>query len=227
MKNKTKHWTIESVKRLLCGTHPGVDPFDGHQLHAALLQAVSEHGPEDRRRRGQHHLVGHKVHGLQVPVAHAQRNVTELPLQAQLVHDGEGGRGVALERVAEDPVAVARGRGHQRLAFCHALCHFPPVLLLDLPLLLLLGTLTVSGRAGSTTGHPCAGRTGNEMLEACSGLFAELGHFNLGPTHVEIRHLSCCSVLKSRHGALCAIIRDICGRLQAHSVAILHCAPPT
>lgn len=212
--------TIESVERRSRGTHPGMDPFDGHQLHAALLQAVGEHGPEDRRRRGQHHLVSHKVHGLQVLVAHAQRDVTELPLQAQLVHDGEGGRGVALERVAEDPVAVARGRGHQRLAFCHALCHFPPVLL-------LLCTLSVSGRAGSVAGHPCAGRTGDKMLEACSGLFAEVGQFNFGPGSSGDKASLALLSAQVQPGALCAIIRDVRGRLQARSVSILHCAPPT
>lgn len=107
-----------------------MDPLDGHQLHTALLQAVGEHGSEDRGRGGQHHLVSLKVHRLQVFVAHTQRDVAQLALQTQLVHDGEGGRRVALERVAEDAVAIARGRSHQRFAFCQALCHFLPCLLL-------------------------------------------------------------------------------------------------
>lgn len=122
------------VKKGQRRAHPGMDPLDGHQLHSALLQAIGEHGSEDRRRGGQHHLVGHKVHRLQVLVAHAERDVAQLPLEAQLVHDGEGGRRVALERVAEDAVTVARGRSHQRFAFCQALCHFPPDLLLLLGL---------------------------------------------------------------------------------------------
>lgn len=111
-------------------TNLGVNSFDGHQFHTALLQAVGEHGPEDRGRGGQHHLVSHKVHRLQVLVAHAQRDVAQLPLQPQLVHDGEGGRRVALERVAEDAVAIARGRSHQRFVFCQTLRHFLPFLLL-------------------------------------------------------------------------------------------------
>lgn len=72
----------------------------------------------------------HEIHRVQVLVAHAQGDVAQLPLQSQLVHDGEGGRRVALERVAEDAMAVARGRSDQRFALCQALCHFPPVLLL-------------------------------------------------------------------------------------------------
>lgn len=107
-----------------------MDPLDGHQLHPALLQPVGEHGPKDGRRGGQHHFVRHEIHRVQVLVAHAQGDVAQLPLQPQLVHDGEGGRRVALERVAEDAMAVARGRSHQRFALSQALCHFPPVLLL-------------------------------------------------------------------------------------------------
>lgn len=123
-----------SVKKSQRRAHPGMDPLDGHQLHAALLQAIGEHGSEDRRRGGQHHLVGHEVYRLQVFVAHSERDVAQLPLKTQLIHDGEGGCRVALERVAEDAVTVARGRRHQRFAFCQALCHFPPVLLLLLKL---------------------------------------------------------------------------------------------
>lgn len=107
-----------------------MDPLDGHQLHPAFLQPIGEHGPEDGRRGGQHHFVRHEIHRVQVLVAHAQGDVAQLPLQPQLVHDGEGGRRVALERVAEDAMAVARGRGDQRFALSQALCHFPPVLLL-------------------------------------------------------------------------------------------------
>lgn len=101
-----------------------MNSFDGNHLHAALLQAVGEHGPEDRGRGSQNHLVSHEVHSLQVLVAHAQRDVTQLPLQPQLVHDGEGGRRVALQCVAEDAVAIARGGSHQRFVFCQTLCHF-------------------------------------------------------------------------------------------------------
>ena len=77
-------------------THPGMNPLDGHHLHTTLLQAVGEHGPENWRRRRQHHLVSHKVDRLQVFVAHTQCDVAQLPLQTQLIHDGEGGCRVAL-----------------------------------------------------------------------------------------------------------------------------------
>ena len=97
-----------------------MDALDGDHLHATLLQAVGEHGAEDGRGRGQHHLVRHKVDGLQVVVLDAQRDVAELPLQPQLVHDGEGAARVTLQRVAEDAVAIARRRRHLRLAFRHA-----------------------------------------------------------------------------------------------------------
>lgn len=50
----------------------------------------------------------HKVHSLQVVVFYSQRDVTELALEPQLVHDGESSSRVALERVAEHAVAIAR-----------------------------------------------------------------------------------------------------------------------
>lgn len=97
-----------------------MDAFDGDHLHPTLLQTVGEHCTEDWRRRGQHYLVRHKVDGFQVIVLHAERDVAQLPLQTQLVHDGEGCARVALQRVAEDAVAVARRRRHFRLALGHA-----------------------------------------------------------------------------------------------------------
>lgn len=153
-----------------------MDPLDGHQLHPTLLQPVGEHGPEDRRRGGQHHLVRHEIHRVQVLVAHAQGDVAQLPLQPQLVHDGEGGRRVALERVAEDAVAVARGRSDQRFALCQALCHFPPDLLLLL--LPLPPPHWLSGTVGNIIGHGCTRhrRGGNwwlgRLLEASLSLGA-------------------------------------------------------
>ena len=115
-------------------THPGMDPLDGHHLLAALLQAVGEHGPEHGRGGRQHHLVRHKVHGVQVVVADAQRHVAQLPLLPQLIHDGEGRSRVAAQRVAEDPVPVTGGRRHQGLALGHRVRHRPAFhLLLLLP----------------------------------------------------------------------------------------------
>lgn len=107
-----------------------MDPLNGHQFHSTFLEPIGEHGPEDWRRGGQHHLVSHKVHCLQVFVAHTQRYVAQLSLQAQLIHDVEGSCCVALQCVAEDAVTIARGWSDQRFAFCQALCHCPPVLLL-------------------------------------------------------------------------------------------------
>lgn len=138
--------TFYNAKLYKNPAHLRMDPLDGHQLHPTLLQPIGEHGPKDRRRGGQHHFVRHKIHCLQVLVAHAQGDVAELPLQPQLVHDGEGGGRVALERVAEDTVTVARGRSDQRFALCQALSHFP--------------TRSppphwLSGTAGSIIGHGC------------------------------------------------------------------------
>ncbi|KAG7236762.1 hypothetical protein INR49_029530, partial [Caranx melampygus] len=84
------------------GAHPGharLEDF-GLAAHIQLIAAdegdqltpVGEHGPEDWRRGGQHHLVSHKVHSLQVFVAHTEGDVAQLALQTQLVHDGEGSR---------------------------------------------------------------------------------------------------------------------------------------
>lgn len=47
---QTKHNSFYMVifpQRYRTFTYPWVDPLDGHHLHAALLQAIGEHGAED------------------------------------------------------------------------------------------------------------------------------------------------------------------------------------
>lgn len=107
------------LRRYRSVTHPWVDPLDGHHLHAALLQAVGEHGTKDGWRGCQHHLMCHKVHCLQVVVFYSERDITELPLKPQLIHDDEGCGCVTLERVAEHAVAIAGWWRHLSLALRH------------------------------------------------------------------------------------------------------------
>lgn len=111
---KVRFWQAVCMKSYLW-----VNPFNRHHLSAALLQAVGEHGTKHRRWRGQHNLMRYKVNSLQIVVFHPQRDVAQLPLQAEFVHDVEGGRRVALQGVAEHTVPVSCRRSDLRLAFCH------------------------------------------------------------------------------------------------------------